>query len=47
MTKRYQREILPEGTILNQLIAYEDLPMNYDAWDIDIYYDKKHILSIS
>lgn len=39
--KRYQREILPEGTILNQLIAYEDLPMNYDAWDIDIYYDKK------
>lgn len=26
---------------MNQLIAYEDLPMDYDAWDIDIYYDRK------
>ncbi len=39
--KQNQREILPEGAIMNQLVAYEDLPMNYEAWDIDIYYDKK------
>ncbi len=39
--KRYQREIVPKGERLNQLVAYEDLPMDYDAWDIDIYYQKK------
>lgn len=39
--KKRQREVLPKGQIMNQLIAYEDLPMNYDAWDIDPYYDQK------
>ena len=39
--KKHQRELVPEGERLNQLVAYEDLPMNYDAWDIDIYYDRK------
>lgn len=39
--KRHQREVLPAGEVMNQLIAYEDLPMDYDAWDIDIYYDRK------
>lgn len=39
--KRQQREIVPKGERLNQLVAYEDLPMDYDAWDIDIYYQKK------
>ena len=39
--KRHQREIVPKGERLNQLVAYEDLPMDYDAWDIDIYYQKK------
>ena len=26
----------------NILRIYEDKPMNYDAWDIDIYYTQKH-----
>lgn len=39
--KKRQRDVLPNGQIMNQLIAYEDLPMNYDAWDIDPYYDQK------
>lgn len=39
--KRNQREIVPQGEVLNQLVVYEDLPMNYDAWDIDVYYDQK------
>ena len=37
-----RHEILPEGTISNQWIAFEDRPLNWDAWDIDIFYgDKK------
>lgn len=37
----YQRELLPEGTIANQFQAFEDRPANWDAWDIDIFYDDK------
>jgi len=39
--KKAQREVIPNGKTSNQLVAYEDLPMGYDAWDIDIYYKKK------
>jgi len=35
------REILPEGVIANQWQAFEDIPINWDAWDIEIYYDDK------
>lgn len=36
-----QREILASGQTANQLIAYEDRPLNFDAWDIDLYYEEK------
>lgn len=36
-----EREVLPAGTIANQLQAFEDRPMRWDAWDIDIYYDDR------
>src|SRR5699024_5577792 len=36
------REIIPQGEKLNELIAYEDIPMDYDAWDIDVYYQEKY-----
>ncbi|QCI86192.1 alpha-mannosidase [Vagococcus zengguangii] len=39
--KQQRREILPAGKVLNELIAYEDIPMDYDAWDIDPYYKEK------
>ena len=39
--KACQREIIPQGEKLNELIAYEDIPMDYDAWDIDVYYQEK------
>ena len=39
--KQREREIVPPGQVLNQLVAYEDLPLNFDAWDIDIYYQEK------
>ena len=39
--KRAAREVLPVGKHGNRFVLYEDLPMGYDAWDIDIYYKKK------
>ncbi|GHA36220.1 alpha-mannosidase [Devosia pacifica] len=36
-----QREALAEGQTANRLVAYEDKSMNWDAWDIDWYFDKK------
>ncbi len=35
------REILPEGEVANQFLAFEDIPLSWDAWDIDIFYDDK------
>ena len=39
--KSAQRDVLPEGAIANQFQLFEDRPMEWDAWDIDIYYDDK------
>lgn len=39
--KEAQREVIPEGKIANLLQAFEDRPMSFDAWDIDIYYREK------
>lgn len=40
--KRYQREVLPPGAVANQFQAFEDRPLNWDAWDIDIYYEQEN-----
>ncbi len=37
--KRAGREVLPPGAVANQFQAFEDRPMNWDAWDVDIFYD--------
>ncbi len=34
-----QREVLPEGAVANQFQAFEDRPLDWDAWDIDIFYE--------
>lgn len=39
--RRFQREVLAPGERGNVLQAFEDKPMNFDAWDIDIYYQEK------
>lgn len=39
--KQNNRELLKEGEVLNALLAFEDKPMNFDNWDIDIYYQEK------
>lgn len=36
--KQAQREVLPKGALANQFQAFEDRPMRWDAWDIDIFY---------
>jgi alpha-mannosidase len=43
--KEVQREVLPHGAIANQFQAFEDRPLMWDAWDIDIFYDDKMFLA--
>ena len=40
--KRTGRELCREGERLNRLVCYECKPHNYDAWDINIYYTRRH-----
>lgn len=39
--KESSREVLKKGERANVLQAFEDKPHNYDAWDINIYYQEK------
>ena len=39
--KEVRRNVLKEGQEGNVLEVFEDKPMNYDAWDIDIFYVEK------
>ena len=39
--KKARREVLPPSAIANQFQLFEDRSMEFDAWDIDIYYDDK------
>jgi hypothetical protein len=43
--KRCNREVLAEGKIANQFQVFEDRPLKWDAWDVDIFYDDKMWLS--
>jgi len=36
-----EREVLSDGRLGNQFQAFEDRPLSWDAWDIDIFYDEK------
>jgi alpha-mannosidase len=42
LDKTAGREVLPEGERGNLLLFFEDRPMNFDAWDIDIFYEDRH-----
>lgn len=39
--KEYDRELVKEGMAANQLRMYEDKPIYFDNWDIDMYYTEK------
>ena len=43
--KRFNREVLPADGTANQWMAFEDRPIAWDAWDIDIFYDDKVFLA--
>lgn len=40
--KRARRQVLKAGGRGNVLQAFEDMPHNFDAWDIPVYYKEKH-----
>lgn len=40
--KRNGRQIVKKGEALNQIVCYENKPHNYDAWDVNIYYKRRH-----
>jgi len=39
--KEARREVLAEGQVGNVLALYEDRPVTWDAWDVDIFYEEK------
>jgi alpha-mannosidase len=41
LDKRAGREVIAEGETGNRLIAFEDRPLNFDAWDIQLSYSYK------
>ncbi|MDO5408640.1 MAG: glycoside hydrolase family 38 C-terminal domain-containing protein [Eubacteriales bacterium] len=34
-------QLIKEGRVANQLVTYEDRPMNWDNWDVDMFYQRK------
>ena len=40
--KESGRDTAPVGEVLNRLIAFEDRPNVYEAWDVKSYYDEKY-----
>ncbi len=41
LEKASGRQCVLPGDIANQLVLYEDLPYNFDAWNVDVYYKEK------
>ncbi|MDE2859774.1 MAG: alpha-mannosidase [Chloroflexota bacterium] len=39
--KRAKREVLVPGQRANQWQVFEDRPLDWEAWDIDVFYDEK------
>ena len=39
--KRNSREVLPAGKVAGELVAYEDFPINFDAWELSRSYREK------
>jgi alpha-mannosidase len=35
------RDVLPQDAIANQFQAFEDRPLRWDAWDVDIFFEDK------
>lgn len=40
--KEAKREVLEAGTVGNEIVVYEDISKDYDAWNVESYYSRKH-----
>lgn len=40
--KENGRDVVMKGRIFNELVAFEDIPYEYDSWNIDAYYEEKY-----
>lgn len=41
--KTYGREVIAAGQTANRFITFQDIPIRFDAWDIDLYYQEKPV----
>jgi len=41
--KEANREVLAEGAVGNDLALYDDHPNNWDAWDVDVFYENTRV----
>ncbi|KAI9326834.1 glycosyl hydrolases family 38 N-terminal domain-containing protein [Zopfochytrium polystomum] len=41
IVKSIQREAIADGALANQFVLYEDLPLTYDAWELEAYHAEK------
>ncbi len=40
--KEAKRELIESDTVGNEIVVYEDIPKDYDAWNVESYYTRKH-----
>ncbi|NLG25615.1 MAG: alpha-mannosidase, partial [Clostridiales bacterium] len=40
--RRAGRQLVKDGQALNRIVCYENKPHAHDAWDINIYYSRRH-----
>ena len=39
--KRMGRELIPAGELANRIVAHQDIPVEFDAWNIDAHFEDK------
>ena len=39
--KRTGRDLIPTGELANRIVAHQDVPVEFDAWNIDAHFDDK------
>ncbi|WP_026790117.1 alpha-mannosidase [Pleomorphomonas oryzae] len=39
--KRSNRELIPAGEVANRIVAHQDIPVEFDAWNIDAHFEDK------
>jgi len=44
--KELERSILQDGEMANKLVLYDDHPNDWDAWDVDIFYEQSAVTTL-